>query len=107
MIITEQQVREIIFDSLQIIKDQHIVPKDFEVNENTVLIGMGGNLDSVSFVAFATDVEEKIEDKIGKEFIMRLQEIHDLNEGKDALVVKDMARLVTQLVNGAGSNVKR
>lgn len=97
--ITEQKVRQIIHESLQKIFDSRIVPEEFSVNDDTALIGMGGNLDSVAFVVFATDVEERLEDEIGREFILKLQEIHDLNEGKNALIVGDMARLVTKIIN--------
>lgn len=97
--IDEQQVRGIIYTSLKNVIDAKMVPKEFPINDDTRLIGVGGDLDSIAFVVFATDVEEKIEDAIGKEFIIKLQEIHDLNEGKDALIVKDMVRLVTQIIN--------
>jgi acyl carrier protein len=97
--ITEQKVRKIICESLQKILDSKMVPKEFPIDDDTPLIGRGGNLDSISFVAFATDVEERIEDEIGREFILKLQEIHDLNEDKNALIVGDMARLVTQIIN--------
>ena len=105
--ITEQEIKKIIFESLNAIIDSKMVPKSFEVNDDTVLIGMGGNLDSISFVAFATDVEEKIEEEIDKEFILKLQEIHDLNEGKNALVVRDMARLLTKIINKDKAHAKR
>lgn len=97
--ITEQKVRQIIHESLQKIFDSKMVPKEFPINDETSLIGMGANLDSVAFVVFATDFEERIEEEIGKEFILRLQVIHDLNEAKNALIVGDMARLVTKLIN--------
>jgi len=98
-VIAEQKIRRIIFKSLKRIVDSKIVPRDFDINDDTVLIGMGGNLDSISFVAFATDVEEQIEEVIDREFILKLQEIHDLNEGKNALIVKDMVSLLAKIVN--------
>ena len=105
--VTEQQIKKIIFESLNAIIDSKMVPKSFEVNDDTVLIGMGGNLDSVSFVAFVTDVEEKIEEEIDQEFVIKLQEIHDLNEGKNALVVHDMSRLLTKIINKNKIHAKR
>ena len=107
MVITEDKVKKIIYDSLQRVFDSRIVPKRFPINEDTALIGMGGNLDSVAFVAFATDVEEHIEDEIGREFILKLQEIHDLNESKNALIVGDMARLVTKIINRNSADVQK
>jgi hypothetical protein len=97
MMLSEQRVKEIILGALQRIKDSEFEKTDYSIDDDTVLIGMGGNLDSIAFVALATDVEENIEDEIGREFILKLDEIHDLNEDKPALIVKDMARLITQL----------
>ena len=105
--ITEQKIRGIIFESLNKIIDLKMVPKSFDVNDNTILIGMGGNLDSIAFVAFATDVEEKIEEEINREFALKLQEIHDLNEGKNALVVHDMVRLLAKIINKDKADAKR
>lgn len=102
--INEDKIKAIIIECLNHVKSTEMVEDDFEVNENTILIGMGGNLDSVAFVAFATEVEEQIEDAIGREFILKLQEIHDLNEGKEALVVHDMARLLFALINKEEAN---
>ncbi len=84
-----------------------MVPRSFDVNDDTVLIGMGGNLDSIAFVVFVTDVEEKIEEEINKEFALKLQEIHDLNEGKDALIVRDMVRLLAKIINKDKADAKR
>lgn len=105
--IAEQKVRDIISESLQKVFDSKIVSKEFPINDDTPLIGMGGNLDSVAFVVFATEVEERIEEEIGREFILKLQEIHDLNEDKDALIVGDMARLVTKIINRKTADVRK
>ena len=97
--ISEQRVKELIFKSLQEIKNLDLVRENFDFNDNSVLLGDGGSLDSIAFVTFVTDLEEKIEDEIGKEFVLKLQEIHDLNVGKTALIVGDMARLVAKILD--------
>ncbi len=107
MTITEQKVKEIICNSLKKVINSGIVPKKFAINDDTALIGMGGNLDSVAFVVFATEVEERIEEEIGREFILKLQEIHDLNEDKNALIISDMYRLVTKIINKNITNVQK
>jgi len=97
-IISQQQVKELIFRALEKIKTTEVVKEDFCISDDTILLGMKGVLDSISFVAFVTDLEEKIEDITGKECIIKLQEIHDLNEGKDVLIVSDMTRLLAQVL---------
>lgn len=95
---TEQKIKELIFESLKKIKNSDLVQGDFELNDDTILLGMGGPIDSIAFVAFVADLEERIEDETHKEFVVRLQEIHNLNEGKNALIVKDMARLLAKIM---------
>lgn len=96
--ISDQRVKELIFESLRKIKDSDQEIEDFDLNDDTVLLGMESPLDSLAFVTLITDLEERFEDEIGKEFVIKLQEIHDLNEGKTALIVKDMARLLAKII---------
>jgi acyl carrier protein len=97
--ITEDRVRSIIFDSLQkLLRDDSRVESP-PVGAATRLIGAGGVLDSIAFIDLVTEVEEQVEQEIGREFVLRLQELHDLNENKDFLTVGDMARLLTQIIS--------
>lgn len=96
--ITEQRIKELIFESLRNVKDSDDVSEDFDLNNDTVLLGAGAVMDSIAYVSFTTDLEEKIEDEIGKEFVLKLHEIHDLNKGKTALIVGDMARIVAKII---------
>ena len=97
--VTEQQVKELIFQSFNKVKEAGIIPDKFDINEDTVLLGMGSGMESIAFVTFISDLEEHIEDMVGMDVPLRLQEIHDLNTAKTALIVKDMARVVTMIIN--------
>lgn len=102
--ITEQQVKSLILESISEIKNSKMVPENFDVNDNTVLIGMKAVWDSIAFVSFTTDLEERIEDAIGKEVILNLHEIHELNEDKSALKVGNLTKIVVQIINKKYSN---
>jgi hypothetical protein len=97
--VTEQQVKELIFQSLTKVKEAGIIRGKFDIYEDTVLLGMGSEIESIAFVTFVTDLEERIDDMVGIDVPLRLQEIHDLNVGKAALIVKDMARVVVMIIN--------
>lgn len=103
---TEKLLKELIIKSVKKVKESGLIKKDFQLNDDTVLLGMWGVMDSIAFVTFVTDLEESIEEETGREFVVRLQEIHDLNQGKTALIVKDMARLLAKLMEKKSSDEK-
>ncbi len=97
--ITEQQVKSLILESISKVKNSKMVHENFDVNDNTALIGMKAVWDSIAFVGFTTDLEERIEDAIGKEVVLNLHEIHELNEDKSVLKVGNLTKIVVQIIN--------
>ena len=97
--ITAVRVKELIFESLNKLKKMEGDLPDFEIHDDMVLLGMGSQLDSIAFVTFISDLEERIEDDLReKEFAIKLYEIHDMNVIKDALILKDLAHLLTEII---------
>ncbi len=97
--ISEQRVRELMLESLKSVKDSDPSYRELELNDRTIVLGNGGSFDSIAFTAFATDLEEKIEDETGKEYVLKVDEILASQEGKTAIIVGEMARVVTKLIN--------
>lgn len=97
--ISERRAKELILKSLKNVKDSDPSYRELELNDNTIVLGNGGSLDSIAFTVFATDLEEKIEDETGKEYVLKVDEILAFQEGKSAIVVGEMARVVSRLVN--------
>lgn len=96
--ITEQRVKELMVAALRDSGDTLQVGADAVLGDGTVLLGAKSVLDSIAFINFTTDVEEKIHGEIGVPLILKLHEIHDCNAGKTTLTVGEMARIVTRIV---------
>ena len=100
--LSEERVRSLIINSLTKATVGDPGYRDFQFEEDTVLIGTGCVLDSILFTAFATELEERIEDENGREFVLNLEEIFSLNKGKNRLDVQTLAKSVTALLNPQG-----
>ena len=96
--ITEQRVKELMVAALRENAPALQVGADVVLDDATVLLGAKSVLDSIAFINFTTDVEEKIHAEIGAPLILKLYEIHDCNAGKATLTIGDMARIVAKVV---------
>lgn len=99
--ITEQRIKELVLTSLKNINDSDQLMENLAPNDDTILLGSKSVLDSIAFVNFTTDLEERVENEIGKEFILRLHEIHNLNGEKEILTVGDMAKIIGKLITSS------
>jgi acyl carrier protein len=96
--LSESRIVELIVQGLRRLQSSGIAGADFEVNDDTVLIGMGSPVDSIAFVTLITDLEQSIEGELGREFFLVMKDIHDLNEGKAELRISDLAKSVGRIV---------
>ncbi len=51
-----------------------------KVAEDTVLLGVNSPLDSVAFVSFITDLEERLSQEAGDELFLVIDDIHEFKE---------------------------
>lgn len=56
-------------------------------NKETVILGAGSVLDSISFVTFITEVEDRIQSETGEEFYLVLNEIDAFNINNPSLTI--------------------
>ena len=91
-------LKKIITSSLEKLKKEKSIPKNVKINENTILLGDNSICDSIAFVTFLTYCEEEIKIKFKQNFVIKMNEIHDLNEGKHALKIKDFISALNRLL---------
>jgi len=83
------------FDSLQ---SSGLIVLEKPVDSATVLIGPGSQLDSVAFVSFLTDLEERLSRAAGKEFFLVLGDIAESSNTAASLTVEILARYILKAV---------
>lgn len=94
--ISHQRIKELILESLKNIKNIDPIYKDLALQDDTVLLGAKAVMDSVAFTAFITDLEEKIEDETGKEYVLRIEEMVVAVDRGINLSVADMVQLIAK-----------
>lgn len=60
----KEKIKTLVIDSLNELKDTNNL--DFEINDETILLGENAVMDSFDFVTFVSTLEEKIADKFDK-----------------------------------------
>lgn len=74
-----------------------LIETAFEADTDTILLGSGAVLDSISLITLLSDVEEKVSAQSGKEIFLVLNEVHDFNEDKQNLTVDTLARYIEKI----------
>ena len=67
------------------------------VNSDTVILGSGSALDSLGFVTFISDMEERVSDAAGQEHYLILTDIHDFNAEQSFLSAGTLAQYIEKL----------
>ncbi len=73
----------------------------FDENSNldadTVILGVGSHFDSLGFVTFISDLEERVSDVAGDEIYLILTDIHDFNKDKTVLSASTLASYIENI----------
>ncbi len=67
------------------------------VNLDTVLLGSDESLDSLGFVTFISDIEERISEEVGKECYIVLSEIQGFDTTNSALTAGTLAHYIKKI----------
>ena len=90
-----QLIKEV-FDSLG---EENLLAETVIVNSDTFLLGNNSPLDSVGFVTFITDLEERlIQETNNDEIYLVLDKIDDFNTNERVLSVDMLARHIVKLI---------
>jgi acyl carrier protein len=65
-----------------------------DVNQETVILGSGTPLDSLGFVTFISDLEERVSVQTGQDVFLILTEIHEMNADRACLSAGTLASYI-------------
>lgn len=66
-----------------------------DFSKETVILGSGSVLDSISFVTFITEVEDRIQSGTGEEFYLVLNEIDAFNINNPNLTIGSLSEYIS------------
>ena len=96
--VEKERALELIQESVEGLIRGGIIEESFVVENGTVLLGMGSPLDSLSFVTFVTDLEERLIDETDNDDLyLTLDEIQGFNMDNPNLTVEIFVDYMTSL----------
>ena len=100
MTLTYEFAYKMIQDSLDSLHRTGLITKAVIVQNDTVLLGVGSLLDSLAFVTFITELEDRLSREYGQELYLILKDIHETNSDNPSLLVENMAHYIVKLTEG-------
>lgn len=95
--ITKERSVEMIQESIRSLRKAGLLEHDLVVDEGTVLLGMGSELDSVAFVTLISDLEDRLSKETGRDQFLVLDDLHDFNGDEPSLTVRTLAPYLVEL----------
>ena len=87
----------VIRDTFESLQRSSIISSDISFSENMVVLGSDSELDSLGFVTFISDLEERISNEDDKDVFLVLDDISDFNMNNPSLTVKALALYIAGL----------
>ncbi len=95
--LSQEKAMTMIEDSIAGLRRAGLLGADLAVDGGLVLLGTGSPLDSIAFVTFITDLEDRLNGETGKDLYLVLTDIHEFNTDNARLTVETLARYLVKL----------
>lgn len=97
---TEKRALELIIKSFETLKERGMLQRDAVLNNETILLGLGSPLESIGFVTFVTELEDRLIKETKKDLYLVLNEINEFNVNKPQLSVDALTKYIVKLSEG-------
>jgi hypothetical protein len=96
--VTHNEALKLLQDSLDGLYESKMIAEPVQVRDSTVLLGTGACLDSIGFITFVTEVEDRLQRDTGTDRFLVLTDIHEFNAGESSLSAGALSRYITRLL---------
>ena len=97
--LSDEQALQLVVDSISSLRRTGMIEAEVQVAGDTVLLGYGSIFDSIAFVTFITDVEDRLNQKTGQDLYLVLTDIHEFNPESGYLSADMLARHIAYLAH--------
>lgn len=94
---THEQALSIMHEVFNGMKTSGMFNEDSSLDADTVILGVGSSFDSLGFVTFISDLEERVSDVAGDEIYLILTDIHEFNKDKTVLSASTLAAFIESI----------
>jgi acyl carrier protein len=96
-VIDEPRALSLMQEAVSDLRQGGLIDRAFDVTRETVLLGAGSPLDSIGFVTFVTELEDRLGREVGNEVPLLFNEIHDFNANNPHLSAGTLACYIATL----------
>jgi hypothetical protein len=93
----KNNVFKLMQDSFDSMLRSGMMDEAINVSPGTVILGTGSTLDSLGFVTFISDLEERVSAAAGQEYFLILTDIHEANSDQAFLSADALAAYIEQI----------
>ena len=97
---TKKRALQLIHEAFESLRGADLIDQDVTLNSDTVLLGTGSPLDSIGFVTFLTDLEERVIQETNQDLYLVLDEISGFNADSPLLLVDTLTRYIVEMTGG-------
>lgn len=97
MPLSDSKAFELIQETLDSLVRSGVIQEQIKVTPETILLGSASPLDSLGFVTFATELEERVVEETGEDVFFALDEIGDFNLDNPTLTAEKFAKYIVGL----------
>lgn len=94
---TREEAYQMIFDSVQSLIESDAINQIENFEKSSIILGNGSELDSISFITFITDIEDRIQEKTNKEVYLVLSEVDNFNINNPTLTAEGLANYINSI----------
>ena len=94
---TEVRAFQLVQEALDSLQRVGLLPEAVAAQADTVLLGAGSPLDSIGFVTFITEMEDRISREAQQELYLVLKDIHEFNADTPYLTAGTLARYIAKI----------
>jgi hypothetical protein len=100
--LTHDSALQLIQTSCNSLQRAGLLEKEIRVQDATVLLGSGSPLDSIAFVTFVTELEDRLNraEHQEEELFLVFKDIHEYNTDESSLTAGVLASYLTKLAGG-------
>ena len=94
---TTAHVMQLIKDTFESMQRSGMLEGEVVVTPEMVILGSGSLLDSLGFVTFISDLEERVSEAANADIFLVLTELHDFNADQNVLSAIALAKYIESI----------
>src|SRR3712207_930552 len=95
--VSRERALQLIQESMNALQRARLIEEEVIVREDTVLFGQGSALDSLAFVTFVTELEDRLNLETNQEMYLVLDNIHEFNADAPYLSAGTLAGYIVRM----------